>query len=1245
MVDRDAKPVRPDSLEGAAASPRQHPAVATLLFADVVGSTALKQALGDHAGIHRLQEHHQVVRRLIDQFAGAEECFAAGDSFLILFSTPSDAVRFALVLQSRLREFNEGQPSPVSDRIGLHLGEVMIEESADGIRDVHGIQVDTCSRVMSLAHAGQILLTRPVFDNARLSLKGESIEGASDLSWLNHGRFLLQGIEEPVEICEVRSATAGALSPPTTSSKARRQTDEGAPVLGWRPAVGQLVPNTPWVLERNLGEGGFGEVWVGRHPKLGERRVFKFCFRSDRARSLRREVALFRLIKERVGDHPNIVRVLEVDFEEPPYYVEMDYLEGQDLPAWCEAQGGARQVPLETRLEIVAQIGDALQAAHQAGILHRDVKPRNILVAIRRPVPDASESVLAKLTDFGIGQVIDEESLAGATHLGATATLVAGDSAPSGTQLYLAPERLAGQPASTRSDIYSLGVVLYQLLLGDFRRPVTTDWADSIDDPLLREDLHRCFAGSPDDRFEAAGQLSRNLRSWAARGAARSAAERDAREREHLQRKMRQRHRLLVAAAAMTLFLGAIVLALAYGLHQAETARRDALAERERQRRYAYASDIKAAHIAWLENNRGMAVNLLQRHVPSSGQTDLRGVEWRYLWQASRGDELRQFRHPAMVHTAALSPDARFLATAAQDNRIRIWDVATGRLLHELPAFVPPGGLTRCLVFSPAGRLVASTRDGLRIIDPDSGTSRVLAALGGPPVSISPDGASVVSGHARQADLFLWDLSDGSGRSLPGSVGIYNALAFGPRHAGIACPTPSQAEVQLFDPETAIPKTLGPCGRLTACAFSPDGHWLACGNWDGEVLVWDLVASRFACRMRAHQGLVFGLGFSPDSHVLATGGNDQLIHLWTAGSSNRIATLHGHVSEIWSLEFSRDGRWLISGSKDGTARLWAADRGSSTASSFSLSADHPVQGALPGGSALVGMDTSRGVASFQDWNPDSPPRNVPLDGFDAAGPAAVAAFPEDNLVVAIDAHGTVTLWDLASGRRLRSIALGGDPFKPLCVSPNRRWLLGLLPNRTAELADLESGNRGRLLPDLAFNYASVAFSPDSRWLAYATAGFTIQVMELATGRSLASLAGHQWFVLALRFSPDGRMLASGSTDSSIRLWSTKTFRPVLPPMVGHQSGVGCLVFTPDGRTLVSDGDDQTVRWWSVATGQELLQWRDASIRSLYSISARAVWSPGETTLFWRERDGGTRIVRLPTLDAIAELEGGMASGE
>ena len=355
----------------------------TLVFTDLVDSVALRRQLGDQAGASLLQAHRQLVRQIVQRVPDAEEIETAGDSFLLLFARPSDAVRFALLVQAHVRALARERSVALADRIGIHVGEVVIEEHARGHKpkDLYGSQIDLCARVMGLAEGGQILLTRAVFDSARQALKGEELPGLNELQWLNHGPYLFKGIEESVDVCEVGEIGVGALRAPAGSDKAQRQVSPDAePVLGWRPAIGQPVPNTQWTLEKKLGEGGFGEVWLGRHQVMKERRVFKFCFRAERVRFLKREMTLFRLLKERVGDHPNIVSLREVYFNEPPYYVEMDYVEGKDLKTWSEERGSVERVPLETRLEIVAQAAEGLQAAHDAGVIHRDIKPTNILI-------------------------------------------------------------------------------------------------------------------------------------------------------------------------------------------------------------------------------------------------------------------------------------------------------------------------------------------------------------------------------------------------------------------------------------------------------------------------------------------------------------------------------------------------------------------------------------------------------------------------------------------------------------------------------------------------------------------------------------------------------------------------------------------------------------------------------------------------------------------------------------------------
>ncbi len=490
---------------------RHRTGVLTLLFTDMVESTRLKQELGDAMGSQLIRQQQNTVRAVLVRYPDAQEISTAGDSFFIVFSRPSDAVRFALHLHAELRTVFHETPRPIMVRIGIHMGEVFIQEKQDaGGMDVLGIQVDTASRVMSLASGGQTLMTRSVFDNSRTVLRGEEFAGLAEIAWLEHGAYRFKGVDHPYGICETGEAGYASLTPPADSEKAHRVVSaDQEPVLGWRPAVDQEIPTAPgWTLVEKLGEGGFGEVWKARHKTLKEARVFKFCFRADRVRSLKREVTLFRLLKQQIGEHPNIVRIYDVFFDEPPYYIVMETVDGRDLSHWWQDRQGRDRLPQQTRLEIVAQVADALQAAHDAGIIHRDIKPSNILVSQKHNV-----EVQVKLTDFGIGQVVDPGILDGKTKAGFTETFLGTEmTSRSGTHLYMAPELVAGQPASTRSDIYSLGVVLYQLVTGDLTRSLAPDWRKDVHDPLLADIMAPCFAGNPTERYAGASELGKKLR-------------------------------------------------------------------------------------------------------------------------------------------------------------------------------------------------------------------------------------------------------------------------------------------------------------------------------------------------------------------------------------------------------------------------------------------------------------------------------------------------------------------------------------------------------------------------------------------------------------------------------------------------------------------------------------------------------------------------------------------------------------
>ncbi len=288
-------------------------------------------------------------------------------------------------------------------------------------------------------------------------------------------------------------------------------------------SVGDHPPLRPhWQLTERLGGGGLGEAWLASHAKTGEQRVFKFALDAAGLTALKREITLFRVLKDTHGDRPDIVRLLDWNIEESPYFTEAEYASGGSLPQWAESRGGLLQVPLAERLELVAQAADALAAAHAAGVLHKDLKPANLLVA-----SDDQGRARIKLADFGSGRMMDLARLERLeiTRLGFTQVADAEQAAhgsssdASGTPFYFAPELMAGQQPTVQTDIYALGVILYQMVVGDLKRPLAAGWEREVGDALLREDIAQAASSQAALRLGDAAALARRLRSLDARRA------------------------------------------------------------------------------------------------------------------------------------------------------------------------------------------------------------------------------------------------------------------------------------------------------------------------------------------------------------------------------------------------------------------------------------------------------------------------------------------------------------------------------------------------------------------------------------------------------------------------------------------------------------------------------------------------------------------------------------------------------
>jgi non-specific serine/threonine protein kinase len=294
-------------------------------------------------------------------------------------------------------------------------------------------------------------------------------------------------------------------------------------------AEGDLVPHRPaWRLLYRLGTGGFGDVWLGENA-AGERRAFKFAADAPRLAALRREIALFRLLRAGLGPRDDLTRMLDWELGETPGFAATEWSQDGNLAQYLATQGGAAFVPLDTRLALAAAIADALAAAHGMGVLHRDLKPSNVLIWRE------NGAAKIRLTDFGSGQLIDQSRLAafGITSLDADPPH---DASPGGTTglPYRAPELLAGQLPTIRSDIFALGVILLQLVTGDLNAAPAPGWEQTVADPLLRADIAAAAAGDPRLRLNDAATLAANLRALPERRAAQARAARNAAEQARL---------------------------------------------------------------------------------------------------------------------------------------------------------------------------------------------------------------------------------------------------------------------------------------------------------------------------------------------------------------------------------------------------------------------------------------------------------------------------------------------------------------------------------------------------------------------------------------------------------------------------------------------------------------------------------------------------------------------------------------
>jgi len=846
------------------------------------------------------------------------------------------------------------------------------------------------------------------------------------------------------------------------------------------------------------------------------------------------------------------------------------------------------------------QVARALEYAHAQGILHRDVKPSNLLLDLQGTV---------WVTDFGLAKAAADADL---THTGDIV----------GTLRYMAPERFNGQ-ADARSDIYALGLTLYELLTlrpafhatdrnrliqqvteGEPPRPRTLR-------PELPRDLEticlKCVAKEPGKRYGTAEDLARDLENWL------EGLPITARPVPLWERASKWVRRKPAQAALAAVSILALVSLLAGGtwftIHLSQALD---VARRER-----YASDMNLAHLSWRDQNIPRVLELLDRYRggdaekfrsfessylaslcdphPRTTVRSTSGSKFTYvayspdgqhlaagetdgtvrIWDPERGVPIRTFTgHAGTIAGVLYSPEGGMLATWSADQTVRLWDAASGRERLNLPRFKALSGVS----FSSDGQRLAisSLGGGVEIRSTASGqvlpTIPGAKGLGGS-VAYSPDGRwlAIVPMISGDAKVMLWDAGNELW-TIPIESGLGSAghnVAFSPdgrflsvlegKFVSVWNPETGKPlrRLELDRPERSAKEAAAishiPTGALVGggnynsndwgkLEFSRDGQRLAVESYGKVSRVWD--TETWEITFTVPGGASGGLGFHPDGrHLASARGNEILI--WDEVTRREQPILTGHSGIVSAVTFSPDGRRLASASYEHSVKLWDAG-------------------------------TGRLERTLQGHR-----YNVYCVAFDPTG-QWLATGSEDQ---------DIRLWDVATGESTATFEGHTGPIYGVAFSPDGRLLASAGGDETVRLWNAQTGEKVCELPGQVGPVYGVAFSPDGRLLATAGLDKTVRLWDPATGAVRGVLTGHVDFVHSVAFSPDGRRLASASEDQTVRVWEIPSGRS-FATLTGHTGPVYGVVFSLDGRRVISAGGDKLIKVWDPEIGQETLTLRN-----------------------------------------------------
>jgi WD40 repeat protein/predicted Ser/Thr protein kinase len=1070
----------------------------------------------------------------------------------------------------------------------------------------------------------------------------------------------------------------------------RSAEDESVPTASAESAmVGLGEQIGRYKLLRVLGEGGFGIVYLAEQQRPIKRQVALKIIKPgmDSAQVIRRFEAERQALA--LLDHPNVAHVYDAGTTKfgRPYFV-MEYVKGVPITEHCDRQ----KLTIEERLKLFVQVCEAIQHAHQKGIIHRDIKPSNIQVCIQ------GEQAIPKVIDFGVAKALSQPLT--------ERTLVTEQGQLIGTPEYISPEQaeMTNQDIDTRSDIYSLGVVLYELLTGILPFESQTLRRGSLEQmrQILREtepktpstrvsslDAQTCTKVARSCQTDVA-TLGRKLRGdldWITLKAmekdrmrryqtAHALAEDIERHLKHepvlagppgtlyrFQKLVRRNQGVFAAVAVVAVVLVLGVLASTWQAAVAKRAeRREARLRQEAQanelamRRLAYASDMSLAQQALTQNNLGRAQSLLDRHRPKPGQSDLRGWEWRYLWQQCRSDELLTLDQGSDVTVSVtVSPDGNWLAVGGYRGDLSIWDLTTRRRVERLEA---GQGAVRA-AFSPGEPLLAfgSTTILGSVNEPstvqlwDGETRQIVRKLplSGRCVGIafSDDGRTLVTASTGDPNgqITLWNVPDG--RKLapsylvpPLSGGLPGwpfAVSRDLSMAACLC----GSTLYLLDLATGQARWTkeASTGYFVTCAFSPDGKTLAtsCAYAETMIRLWDTVSGKELRPLEGHRSCVYDLQFwRDDNSKLVSAGADQTIRVWDLTSGRSVATFRGHRDEVWRLALLPDHTTLVSGSKDGSVRLWdaAASRREHTCTRLPT----PLRTWCfdTDGRSILTVDTQGEVAR---WHGADFQQRQPL--FDVDPGLARFGFrteqfsPDRRLLAAASPSGLVQVWDLQRREPIKRIpAQKGAVFPIAVLSQATKLVVVHQDDGSVHEWDLAAEREIEGWPGLA-GPSAVVFSPDERLCFMFSYEGGSRVRDMTTGRQWHPNLdlGNQKTTESLVFSPDGRLFAAASFNSFARLWDSATFQEVAT-LGRFVLGAHSVAFTPDGtRLAVTSTGMETIRLWDMESYQDVLTLESQESRFVFG-----AFSPDGSILGALSMEGFLHLWRAPSWAQIEAAE-------